>query len=101
MIDNALSYTPTGGVIRVEFRETAAHAELRISNPTEKPPENLSQWFEPLFRSDPSRHDSGAHLGVGLTLSLEAANAMGWRLVAQVTDEQQVELVLRAPKISG
>ena len=101
LIDNALSYTPTGGVIRVEFRETAAHAELRISNPTEKPPENPSQWFEPLFRSDPSRHDSGAHLGIGLTLSLEAANAMGWSLFAHTTAERWVELVLRAPKFSG
>ena len=101
LIDNALSYTPAGGAVRVEFGETAAHVELRISNPTEKPPENPSQWFEPLFRSDPSRHDSGAHLGVGLTLSLEAANAMGWSLVARVTDERQIELVLRAPKISG
>ncbi len=100
LIDNALSYTPAGGLVRVEFGETAAHVELRISNATEKPPENPSQWFEPLFRSDPSRHDSGAHLGIGLTLSLEAANAMGWSLVAQVTDERRVELVLRAPKIS-
>ena len=101
LIDNALSYTPAGGAVRVEFEETAAHAELRISNPTEKPPENPSQWFEPLFRSDPSRHDSGAHLGIGLTLSLEAANAMGGSLVARMTDERWVEFVLRVPKVSG
>lgn len=101
LIDNALSYTPAGGAVRVEIGETATHAELRIANPTEKPPENPSQWFEPLFRSDPSRHDSGAHLGIGLSLSLEAANAMGWSLVARVTAEGWIEMVLRVPKISG
>ena len=101
LIDNALSYTPAGGTVRVEFGETAAHVEFHISNPTEKSPENPSQWFEPLFRSDPFGDDSGAHLGIGLTLSLEAANAMGWSLIARMTEEQWVELVMRAPKISG
>ena len=101
LLDNAHSYTPAGGTVRIGFGETAGHAEIRISNPTETPPENPDQWFEPLFRRDPSRHDAGSHLGIGLTLSLNAANAMGWSLVARTTAEGWVEFVLRVPKVAG
>lgn len=101
LLDNALAYTSAGGNVRVGFGETAGHAELRVANSTETPPENPDQWFEPLFRSDPSRHDAGSHLGIGLTLSLNAANAMGWSLVARTTDEGWIEFVLRVPKVSA
>lgn len=101
LCDNALSYTKAGGTVRIGFRETGHHVEISISNPTETPPENPGQWFEPLFRKDPSRHDSGSHLGIGLTLSLNAANAMGWGLLARRTEKDWIEFVLRVPQVSS
>ena len=100
LLDNAHSYTPAGGMVRIECRQTIDHTELCVSNPAQTPPENFDQWFQPLFRSDPSRHDAGTHLGIGLTLSLNAANAMGWILIAHTTSERWIEFVLRVPKIS-
>lgn len=97
LLDNALSYTPARGSVRIEFGKTADHPELRISNPTDSPVHNPDQWFEPLFRRDPSRHDAGSHLGIGLTLSLNAAHAMGWNLIARTTDTGWIEFVLCAP----
>lgn len=99
LLDNALSYTPPGGMIRIVLGETVDRAILRISNPTLTPPENPAQWFEPLFRSNPSRHDADSHLGIGLTLSLDAANAMGWSLSANITDEGWIEFMLGMPKV--
>ncbi len=101
LLDNALSYTKAGGTVRIRFRESGPHTEISISNLTETPPGNPDQWFEPLFRRDPSRHDAGSHLGIGLTLSLNAANAMGWSLVARKTDEEWIEFVLRVPRIAA
>ncbi|GAA5125283.1 HAMP domain-containing protein [Luteolibacter yonseiensis] len=98
LLDNALSYT--SGTVRIHLTKTQGHAELRISNPTDLPVENPDQWFEPLFRRDPSRHDAGSHLGIGLTLSLNAANAMGWSLTAHTTDAGWIEFLLRAPNAS-
>lgn len=98
LLDNALSYTAAGATVRMELEKTSHHAEFRISNPTDSPTENPDQWFEPLFRRDPSRHDAGTHLGIGLTLSLNAANAMGWSLVARTTAPGWIEFVLRVPQ---
>lgn len=99
LLDNALSYTSAPGSVRIEFGKTADHTELRFSNPTDSPAENPDQWFEPLFRRDPSRHDAGSHLGIGLTLSLNAAHAMGWNLIARTTDTGWIEFVIRAPNV--
>ena len=99
LLDNALSYTSAKGTVHMELGKTGDHAELRISNPTDSPAENPDQWFEPLFRRDPSRHDAGTHLGIGLTLSLNAANAMGWSLVARTTEQGWIEFVLRVPQV--
>lgn len=97
LFDNALCYTKPNETVRVRLRETDAEIEIRISNPTEAPPANPDQWFEPLFRRNPSRDDAGSHLGIGLTLSLNAANAMGWILRLETPDRGRVDFVLKIP----
>ncbi len=101
LLDNVASYASEDSEVRIGVGVAAEYAEVRIANSTEDPPKNPDQWFEPLFRRDPSRHDAGSHLGIGLTLSLNAANAMGWSLVARTTDAGWVEFVLRVPKVSA
>ena len=98
LFDNALCYTEKGGTVSGRFFETRHHFGVSISNPTQSPVENPERWFEPLFRSEPSRQDTGSHLGVGLALSLQAALAMGWTLTARSDQANTVEFVLRAPK---
>jgi signal transduction histidine kinase len=53
--------------------------------------------FEPLFRREASRHDSESHLGIGLTLSQEAARAMDGTLIARWTDQGWIEFVFSLP----
>ena len=77
LLDNALSYATPRSEVRIRGRKLSRQVEIRVSNSAENLPENLQRLFEPLFREDPSRQDAGAHLGIGLTLSLEAATAMG------------------------
>ncbi len=99
LFDNALCYTLPGGAIRIKAIETVGAVEIRISNPTDTPLGTLEQWFEPLFRKNPSRDDAESHLGIGLTLSLNAANAMGWTLHAETPQEEWIEFVLRMPRL--
>jgi len=98
LFDNALSYTRPAGTVRISVAENAGGVEIRVSNPTESAPGKPEQWFEPLFRKNPSRDDADSHLGIGLTLSLNAAQAMGWTLHAETPREDWVDFVLLIPK---
>jgi len=102
LLDNAASYTAPGGEIRIHCGVTAGQVEIRIANQADGLPENLDRLFEPLFRKESSRHDAGVHLGIGLTLSLEAASEMGAALQARKVEGGWIEFVLTLPVlISG
>jgi signal transduction histidine kinase len=84
LFDNAVSYAARNGEIRLSGCLAGSRVRLQISNPVEEPPADPERLFEPLFRSDASRHDAADHLGIGLTLSRDAAQAMGGTLQARV-----------------
>lgn len=97
LIDNALSYCPAHGSLALTWSSSPGWMEMILSNSTESPPDDPDRWFEPLFRKESSRHDAEAHLGIGLTLSLDAATLMGWTLKARKSDSHTVSFILRAP----
>jgi signal transduction histidine kinase len=98
LLDNAVSYAAPGGEIRIHAGILDGKVEIRIANQAEdlpeNLPENLERLFEPLFRKESSRSDASTHLGIGLTLSLEAASAMGATLQARRTDDGWIGFVL-------
>lgn len=97
LLDNALSHAAPDGEIRIHSGIVDGKVEIRIANRADDLPENLERLFEPLFRKELSRNDASLHLGIGLTLSLEAATAMGATLHARKTDENWIEFVLTMP----
>lgn len=97
LLENAVCYAPPGGEIRIHGEQFEDHVEIRISNESKDLPENVDRLFEPLFRKESSRSDSASHLGIGLTLSQEAASAMGGNLAAQTTDDGWIEFVFSMP----
>jgi len=84
LLDNAVSYSAPGGEIRLNGGEAGNRVRFEISNPVDDSPVDPERLFEPLFRHDSSRHDSVDHLGIGLTLSRDAAEAMGGTLRARL-----------------
>lgn len=90
LLDNSLAYATPGTPVRISADATGA---FRIANRAASLPEDFERMFEPLFRQDPSLHP-GAHLGIGLTLCLEAATAIGAALDARETGAGWVEFVL-------
>ena len=97
LFDNAIAYTRPGGRIRISGRRDDGAIRISVSNPAGDFPEDPGRLFEPLFRRESSRHDAGSHLGIGLTLSLEAARAMGGKLeAAKAGDDLEFTLVLPA-----
>lgn len=77
LFDNAVSYTRDRGHIAIRSWRGNGDVMISVRNSIDDPPEDLDRLFEPLFRREGSRHDATSHLGIGLTLSLEAARAMG------------------------
>lgn len=97
LFDNAVSYAKAPGTISICGRREGGEIALTVANPTADFPDDPERLFEPLFRRESSRHDAGAHLGIGLTLSLEAARAMGGDLtVAKSADGLEFTLALPA-----
>lgn len=94
LLDNAATYASAGTRVVLALESHEGGTRLRISNVTDSVPDDVERWFEPLFRKNPSRHDAGSHLGIGLTLSREAALAMGGSLTARNAGEHRVEFIL-------
>jgi signal transduction histidine kinase len=99
LFDNAVSYAVRGGRIVVAGRSNADGVEIAVANTVEDFPEDPDRLFEPLFRREESRHDAASHLGIGLTLSLEAARAMGGSLRVGKTEEGMIAFCLVLPAV--
>lgn len=97
LLDNAASYAPQGADVAIRFRLNDGRMEVSVSNPAEPFTDDPATMFEPLFRRDSSRHDSESHLGIGLTLSQEAARVMDGTLSARWTDGGGIEFTLGLP----
>jgi signal transduction histidine kinase len=96
LADNAASYTPSGSTVSIQLVRSKGRDEISFTNPCEDLPENLERLFEPLFRRDPSRTGND-HLGIGLTLSREAAEAMRATLSVDRPDRETIRFTLSIP----
>ncbi len=97
LLDNATCYTPDNGLVRIRCQDIGKQVTITISNPTTDITEFPERLFEPLFRSENSANESGGHLGIGLALSLDAANAMGGTLKVSKTPNDWIEFTFALP----
>lgn len=94
LFDNAVCYATPSSTIRISAQKLASGVEISVANRTDQAPIDPARLFEPLFRRDPSRHDANLHLGIGLTLSQEAARAMGGSLRGEQREGELVFTLL-------
>ena len=97
LLDNARSYAKASSTVQVELTQREGRTEIRITNAVDDFPDDLERMFEPLFRRETSRHDAASHLGIGLTLSREAARTMGGNLTASRASETEIAFTLSLP----
>lgn len=73
LIDNALTYVPEGGVIRLSARQETSSVALFVSdNGPGIPDSEKDSVFQRFYRSDTSRNDK-QHFGLGLCIAKEIA----------------------------
>jgi len=85
LLENAIRYSPPGGVVRVDIGTVGASVEVAVSDQGPGIDESdRDAIFEPFFRSPGSGRSEGAGLGLGI--AREIARAHGGELVLTPTD---------------
>jgi two-component system heavy metal sensor histidine kinase CusS len=71
LVDNALCFTPGGGVIQISITAKAEHSEVAVSdNGCGIASEHLPRVFDRFYRAESSRGSDGAGLGLALVKSI-------------------------------
>jgi two-component system, OmpR family, sensor histidine kinase ChvG len=83
VFDNAISFSPEGGTIRLTLRRDAAQAVLTIEDEGPGIPEaNLRDIFDRFYSERPSSESFGQHSGLGLAIAKQIVDAHGGTLLA-------------------
>jgi len=70
LLDNAIRYTPEGGEVHVELRQSDNHIDVTVAdNGIGIPEEDLPHIFDRFFRSEKSRTMKNGSTGLGLAIT--------------------------------
>ncbi len=70
LLDNAIKYTPEGGVVSVILQQNGQQASLSVDDTGIGIPEEAKPYiFERFFRVDPSRNKESGGFGLGLSIA--------------------------------
>jgi signal transduction histidine kinase len=84
LLDNAVRHVPAGGVVELHWARTNGRIRFTVWNSGDPiPAEDLPRLFEPMFRSDASRHSETGGAGLGLAIARHLIAAHGGTLVAE------------------
>ncbi len=91
LFDNAVSYTPEGGTIRVEAN---ADGVISVANPANGlSAEVVKHVFDPFWRNTESADGRAAHAGLGLNLCRKIIELLGGRINAQIKEPESLFVV--------
>ncbi|MGQ7814437.1 heavy metal sensor histidine kinase [Metapseudomonas furukawaii] len=78
LLDNALRFTPPGGLIRLDLATRSDGLYLTVANNGEDiPAEFQPRLFDRFFRADPARREGREHAGLGLAITRSIVQAHG------------------------
>ena len=84
LIDNAKSFSPEGGTVRVKARRLRRDVEFSVEDDGPGiPPENLARIFERFYTDRPEGEAFGQNSGLGLSISKQIVEAHDGRIWAE------------------
>jgi signal transduction histidine kinase len=99
LLDNAVRYTPTGGIVTVLGRLLDGQAEACVMDTGPGiAPEHLPRIFDRFYRAEEARTRKGGGTGLGLSIARDLARAQGGELSVGNTQRGGVIFALRLPK---
>lgn len=94
LFENAVEYTPAGGEIFIESGEENGGVAVRITNTASNlNRQDVSRFFERFWRKEEAR-SSEQHVGLGLAIAQSFARSLGWRLEADLSENQLLTFTL-------
>jgi heavy metal sensor kinase len=98
LVDNAIKYTPAGGLVNVWVGCKNRHAVLHVEdNGTGIPAEALPHVFERFYRVDKARSRQIGGAGLGLAIVKAIVTAHGGQVIAESTEGQGTRLRVELP----
>lgn len=98
VLDNALKYANTGGLIRICVTEEKKWLCVSILNTGQGiSPENLEKIFDRFFRAEGARTQDGSH-GLGLSIAQTVMHQLGGIIKANSVVGENTTFTLRFPK---
>jgi signal transduction histidine kinase len=99
LVTNAIKFTPSGGVIRIECEPTADTVHVRVSDTGRGiPADRLDAIFEPFVQVSEGLTGSRQGVGLGLAISRDLARAMRGDLIVESTLGVGSQFVLILPR---
>ncbi len=103
LLDNAMQYTPGGGVIRVLAAATREQLTVTVEDTGSGiAPEDLPHVFDRFYRADKARsggsHPPARHAGLGLSIAQVIAHAHGGEITVESVLGQGSRFIVRLPR---
>lgn len=97
LCENAVDYAAPGGDLELTVSREADEVVIVVANTThELRADDVPRLFDRFWRKEAAR-SGGLHLGLGLALSRNFAQAMHGSLTAELADERKIAFALRVP----
>jgi two-component system sensor histidine kinase QseC len=94
LLDNAVEYTPRGGMVQIDGGVENESFTLRVTNTAEHLAlEDVANLFDRFWRKDAARSGT-EHSGLGLSLSRAFARALGYEITAALDGESRLMLAI-------
>lgn len=99
LIDNAMKYSPEGGIVSLSVHAQNRSLCLSVFNTTIDPIEkqNLSHIFERFYRMDFSRSSQTGGYGIGLSVAKAIVSAHNGRISAATQDGHSLQINVQFP----
>jgi signal transduction histidine kinase len=98
MLDNAIRFTPKGGVVGVSGRRLDGWAEASVTDTGPGiSPEHLPRVFDRFYRAEAARTRAGGGSGLGLAIARDLARAQKGDLLAGNAPDGGASFALRLP----
>jgi signal transduction histidine kinase len=102
LISNALRYTPSGGMVKVEcWRDGDSNLISVRDSGTGIQPEDLPYIFDRFYRGEKSRARATGGAGLGLAIVKQLVEAQGGQVWVESTPGQGAVFIIRLPHVAG
>ena len=97
LLDNALKYSPTGGIVTVDVYQRGKTIQMEVFNTTTVPVEQdtLKLIFDRFYRMDSSRSTQTGGYGIGLSLAKAIVNAHNGKISVATMDGHSLQILVQ------